>query len=288
MHRIALTLLLFVGLHSQALSAPVPVERLTAEKDAEFEKLWNDIGWYQPDAVKFWCRLHANPKAGYAFLDRKIEPIQLSEAAGKRLIDDLGSDDVATWQAAEKKLWVRDIRLAMNFLDAWDYAKTDFQRDRLCNACFFMEQYPQYYDFTLKPIRNLKGEVEQYELRMSLRAGVPKGIQLQFGLDLGGCMQLDQITLASPNNWGSPEQTMIRYLSGHQGRLEASLLERLGTGHPQIGATKIARAAIQKRSERSLRQMGPSLLIDELPQHWDQWGPYSTSGSDAAECGRWR
>ena len=149
MHRIALTLLLFVGLHSQALSAPVPVERLTAEKDAEFEKLWNDIGWYQPDAVKFWCRLHANPKAGYAFLDRKIEPIQLSEAAGKRLIDDLGSDDEQVWKAAEARLKKRDIRLAMNFLDAWDYAKTNVQRCRLTAVTFYPIETTHWYDVAL-------------------------------------------------------------------------------------------------------------------------------------------
>ena len=130
-------------------AAPVPTVRLSMERDAEFERIWSTMNWYRPHAVKFWCRVHANPKAGYAFLNRKIAPITLSENEAKLLIGDLGSDDEKVWKGAEVRLRNRDIRLAMNFLDAWDLAKSDMQRQRLASVVYLEVEFPQYYDATL-------------------------------------------------------------------------------------------------------------------------------------------
>ena len=168
----ALIFLLAANLGS-APAAPVPVFKPSALRDAEFEKLWNAIGWYQPDAVKFWCRVHADPKAGYAYLDRKIEPIQMSEATGKRLIDDLGSDDEPTWKAAVARLKARDIRLAMNFLDAWDYAKSDVQKVQLSAATFEFVLYPEYYNAKIELQRGALGQPPYHELNLTLKRDVP-------------------------------------------------------------------------------------------------------------------
>ena len=267
-----LALLIAIGTRSPIRSAPVPVEKPTAKPDAEFERLWNNMGWYHPHAVKFWSRVHSHPKAGYAFMNRKIKPIQLSEAAAKRLIDDLGSEEEARWKAAEARLRVRDIRLAMNFLDAWEYTKSDLQRQRLASVTYFLYTYPQYYDVTLTQVPVPFCPTQQYTLQMTLSAGISKDIELQLGLNGGGSINLDAGSLSAPNNWVSPEETVIRYLAGTSTYPVTSLLERLGKGHPQIGATKVALAAIDKRSSRRIRRLGVPLSADELPSLWEQWG----------------
>ena len=138
--------------HPQVFAAPVPLSKPIADSREELERAWQMVGWYRPYAVKFWCRIQANPKEGYAFLDRAIEPIELSEVKAKRLIDDLGSDDEEVLRAATARLRKRDIRLAMNFLDAWDYAKTDLQRQRLASVVYLDLEFPSYYDVTLTQV----------------------------------------------------------------------------------------------------------------------------------------
>ena len=152
-YKLALGLLLIFGITAPVYSAPVPLEKRTATKDPEFEGPWCDMGWYHPNAVKFWCRVHANPKAGYAFLDRTIEPVQLSIAAAKQLIHDLDSNDEKKWKAARATLIVRDVRLAMNFLEAWQHAESDVQRQRLTSATYLFANNPEYYDVTLSPVQ---------------------------------------------------------------------------------------------------------------------------------------
>ena len=100
---------------------------------------------------------------------------------------------------------------------------------------------------------------------------------LRLGLDLGGCTTLDLVSLSTPNDWGSPEETAIRYLAQSPDVSVDSLLKRLGNGHPKIGATKTALAAIEKRSSRTFLRVARSLSADELPRLWDEWGPYPTS-----------
>ena len=66
-------------LHPRVLAAPVPLSKPNADSREELEQAWDKVGWYRPYAVKFWCRIQADPKEGYAFLDRVIEPIEMSE-----------------------------------------------------------------------------------------------------------------------------------------------------------------------------------------------------------------
>ena len=272
MNRSTFALLLSLGILAHAPAAPVPVEKPTAKQHAEFEKLWNGIGWYQPDAVKFWCRVHANPKAGYAFLDRKIEPIQLSEAAAKRWIDDLGSDDEKTWKSAEARLIVRDVRLAMNFLDAWDYAKTNLQRQRLSSVTFSLCEHPQYYDATLEKSAVPIGRPPAWNLQLTLKKDVPQDLATHLGLTggCGTCLSLEEMIAPSPYK-SKTEQTVAAYLLQARQVAGKHLLERLSAGNPDEATTKIAKLGVRALQTRKLRALGKSIATAELPEQWDAW-----------------
>lgn len=213
----AFAVLLALGLGTSTEAAPLPVQKPSALRDAEFEKLWNNIDCYQPDAVKFWCRVQADPKAGYAFLDRKIEPIQLNEATAKRLIDDLGSDDESTWKAAAARLKVRDVRLAMNFLDAWDYAKTDLKRKRLLPLVLdngYMDNL-SFYDVTFSQMNQGPGMPLGYSIQTALRPGVSKNTQLALKLHGGFGMGIGVESLTTPDQAKNrPEIAIAPYLDG--------------------------------------------------------------------------
>ena len=250
-----------------AEAAPVPVEKPTALRDAEFEKLWNNIDWYQPNTVKFWCRVQADPKAGYAFLDRKIEPIQLNEATAKRLIDDLGSDDESTWKAAAARLKVRDVRLAMNFLDAWDYAKTDLKRKRLLPLVLnneYMENLG-FYNITLSQVNPGPGEPPYYSIQITPRPDVPKDTQLAFKLH-GGCgMGIGVESLTTPD-WAKnrPEIAIAPYLDG-------DLLARLAQGDPTAEPAKSLLASPTEPNRLKCKPLGGSFDAGQLPMLWETW-----------------
>ncbi len=267
MPRIALTLLFAILIHSQTLCAPVPVERWSAEKDAEFEKLWNAIDWYQPNAVKFWCRVHANPQAGYAFLDRKIEPIQMSEVTAKRLIDNLGSDDERVWKAAEARLKKRDIRLAMNFLNAWDYAETDLKRKRLLPLVLdngYMDNLG-FYDVTLTQQIPGVGQPICYSLSTKLRPGISRDVQLVLDLHGGFGMGFGADLLTTPDDFKvRSELALLPYLNGF-------FLDRLSRGNPSVEPAKSLLASSAKKTPVRYRSLGQSLSSGQLPNLWDKW-----------------
>ncbi len=262
----ALALALVLGFGTPIEAAPVPVEKPSALRDAEFEKLWNNIDSYQPSAVKFWCRMQADPKAGYAFLDRKIEPIQLNEATAKRLIDDLGSDDESTWKAAAARLKVRDIRLAMNFLDAWEHAKTDLKRKRLLPLVLdngYMDNLG-FYDVTFTQMNQGPGMPLGYNIQTALRPDVSKDAQLALKLHGGFGMGFGVESLTTPDERKTyPENALAHYLDGH-------LLARLAQGDPNAEPAKgLLESAKAKRIQ--IRSLGGSLTAGQLPTLWDQW-----------------
>ena len=256
-----------LGIVAPTAAAPVPVEKPSALQNAEFEKLWNAIDRYQPDVVKFWCRLQSNPKAGYAFLDRKIEPIQLSEATAKRLIDDLGSDDDAIWKAAAARLKVRDIRLAMNFLDAWDYAETDLKRKRLLPLVLdngYMDNLG-FYDVTLSLMKPAAGEPLYYSIQTTLRANVAKDVRLSLKLH-GGCgMGIGVESLTTPDqSKNRPEIAIAHYLDG-------SFLARLAKGDPAAEPAKSLLASPTEPDRLRCKPLGGSLDAGQLPMLWETW-----------------
>ena len=266
----AFAVLLALGLGTSTEAAPLPVQKPSALRDAEFEKLWNNIDCYQPDAVKFWCRVQADPKAGYAFLDRKIEPIQLNEATAKRLIDDLGSDDESTWNAAAARLKVRDVRLAMNFLDAWDYAKTDLKRKRLLPLVFntdysgYLENLG-FYDVTLKQHNAGPGQPIYYSIRTALRPNVPQDVCLALKLH-GSCeMGIGVDSLTTPDQRKTrPENAVAPYLDGH-------LLARLAQGHPAAEPAKSLLASSTEPNRLKCKSLGGSFDAGQLPMLWETW-----------------
>lgn len=260
-------------LHPQVFAAPVPLSKPIADSREELEQAWDMVGWYRPYAVKFWCRIQANPREGYAFFDRVIEPIELSEVKAKRLLDDLGSDDDKVWRAATARLRKRDIRLAMNFLDAWDYAKTDLQRRRLSSVVYLDLEFPDYYDVTLTKVVPFPGVRDTHFLKMTLNPNTPKELQQQLGLHPGTGTGLDPKRMQTPESWRSaPESTLIRYLERSRRPASDALIDRLATGHSDDDTTKSARASVKARSLRHYRQLRESLSPDTLPVLWHEWG----------------
>ena len=261
------------GLPIASQAAPVPSVPLAAQRDAEFERIWSSANWYRPHAVKLWCRVHADPKAGYAFLNRKIAPIQLSVKEAKRAIDDLGSDDEKVWKAAEARLRNRDVRLAMNFLDAWDYTKSEAQRQRLASVVYLEMEFPQYYDAKLVKNPPAPGLPPTYSLKMQLNPNVSKDLQLQFGLGLGESTDLDGKQLAVPDSGQyNAEASLIRYLANVRSVESNGLIDRLAEGHPGVEATKLALASFKSRSKSCRRDLGARLSPDTLPSLWEDWG----------------
>ncbi len=269
----ALAILISVGAVLPSQSAPLPKALVTAKLDAEFEEIWDSVTWYRPDGVKLWCRINANPKAGFAFLERKVAPVRLDKIEAKRLIDDLGSEDEKVWRAAENRLRKRDIRLAMNFLDAWEYAKSDSQRQRLASVVYLKEEFPQYFDATLVKNRPLPGEQQTYLLTLHLNPNVTKDQQLQFGLHVGSAINLDPAQLSLPGSRGSTaEYKLIEYLVKSRGTEADVLIDRLAQGHPEIEATRLACATIKSRTEVKPRHLSERLTPDTLPALWEDWG----------------
>ena len=267
-----LALLIALGASLPLQAAPVPTVQLSAEEEAELEGLWSNMGFYRPHAVKFWCRIYTNPKVGYAFLNRKIEPITMSVKEAKQLIDDLDHDNNKVWKAAQLRLYHRDIRLAMNFLDAWDYAKSDLQRQRLASVVYLKIEFPQFYDVTL--VKNIIGPADPltYRLSLTLDPTVPKDIQLKFGLGVGHEMDLDTENLAVPDpGQYSPEVAVVRYLAKTRSAEADALIDRLAEGHLGVEATKLASAAIESRFKIAQPDLEKLLSSGTLPSLWEDW-----------------
>lgn len=168
---------------------------------------------------------------GYAFLNRKIAPITLSIKEARQLIDDLGSDDDKVWKAAQLRLYRRDIRLAVNFLDAWDYTKSGLQRQRLASIVFLQIEFPHFYDATLVQNAIRPNEPPTHRLSLTLSPTVPKELILRFGLGVGHTIDLDDLMLAVPDPGGYlAEVSVVRYLANTRSAEADALIDRLAKG----------------------------------------------------------
>lgn len=207
---------------------------------------------------------------GYAFLNRKIAPITLSIKEARQLIDDLGSDDDKVWKAAQLRLYRRDIRLAVNFLDAWDYTKSGLQRQRLASIVFLQIEFPHFYDATLVQNAIRPNEPPTHRLSLTLSPTVPKELILRFGLGVGHTIDLDDLMLAVPDPGGYlAEVSVVRYLANTRSAEADALIDRLAKGHPGSEATKLASAAIESRFKIALPNFERPLSRDPLPNLWE-------------------
>ena len=264
-------LVMAFGLSLPLQAAPVPAVQLSKVQEAEFEGLWSNISSYRPHAVKFWCRVHADPKVGYAFLNRKIAPIALSVIEARQLIDDLGSDDDKVWKAARLRLYRRDIRLAINFLDAWDYTKSGLQRQRLASVIYLQIEFPHFYDATLVQNAIRPNEPPTHRLSLTLSPTVPKELKLQFDLGVGHTIDLNDRMLAVPDPGGYlAEVSVVRYLANTRSAEADALIDRLAQGHPGSEATRLASAAIESRFKIALPNSVGPLSRDALPTLWEE------------------
>jgi len=121
-------LLLFAA---PTVAAPVPKVVLTAEQEAEFDQLWDNIAHGPAARVHLYCRLIRQPEAAVAYLTRHLPPAELSQQEAKRLLKDLRSSDDTTWKRAYRDLCTRDVRLALSPLEAWEYSDAAEFRNRL-------------------------------------------------------------------------------------------------------------------------------------------------------------
>lgn len=129
--RVAFVLLglLLTGL---APAAPVPKVALSAEQEAEFNRLWEKAArWNRPDDVRLVCRMLVQPKAATEFLKGKLRPFTHTVSEIEDLIAKLNSEKESEWKPAFEELRVYDVRLGMTVLEAWELAKTARQRNRL-------------------------------------------------------------------------------------------------------------------------------------------------------------
>ncbi len=272
---------------ASASSAPVPVQKLTPEKAAEFERLWINAGGGNgngAEGVGLVCRLLAEPKLATDFLKGKLRPLQLTPKEAKGFIAKLGSEDEAVWQAAFRELRLRDVRLALTLPEAWDLTETVLQRRRLAGATSYWggrfdtpeqlaEDFERIYktgDFTVEPPRagNTDWMLLHFDGNAVSRNTCP--------IDVAGWEKHNLHAFDRPR-----VELMLRTLEQIGSPSAKLLIESMAGGNPDARLTKVA-AAAGKRLKSPPAAAPDSRMIAGLRmlRYWRQ--PTGT-GIDPAE-----
>lgn len=107
---------------STAAAAAPPASQpaiVTAAPDAtgdqkQMESWWADLAESDPQSSRALLHFAAQPEKTVAFLQTKMLPLTLTPERAKGLIEQLNSDDEATWKAAFEELRYFDPRLAID------------------------------------------------------------------------------------------------------------------------------------------------------------------------------
>ena len=96
---------------SLSLTAPVPAIEPAALKK-EQEAAWADLATEEKTASRALLKLSNRPVETVTFLKSKMKPLMIDEAAVKKLIADLASEDDKVWKPAFETFEYFDPRLA--------------------------------------------------------------------------------------------------------------------------------------------------------------------------------
>lgn len=255
MPRLTPLLLALLLLATPAPAAPVPKPVLTAEQEAEWDKLWSAATGNGNGAseLRLVCRLLAEPRLGTEFLKGKLQPLKLSEREANDLLAKLGSDKEDEWKEAYRELRMRDVRLAMTLTQAWAETTTEEQRRRLAGVTSYWggrydtpwqwaNEFERIYksgDFTLLP-----PQPPGQEWRLCHTDGKQTSAG-RVSIDLAAWQK------ENPHAFDCVRvQLMLRTLEQIGSAEGRKLIERVATGHPDVSVTKEAVAAVKRMKAR--------------------------------------
>lgn len=104
-------------------------------RQQELEALWSDLYGDDPAATTAAIRLYKNADASVPFLKEKLQPLELEADECRRLLKDLGSNDVKVWRSAWDKLDYFDPRLAIDLKTMMDEVTDVPARTRMVELC---------------------------------------------------------------------------------------------------------------------------------------------------------
>jgi hypothetical protein len=247
-------------LAAPAVAAPVPKVPLTKEQEAEFNDLWDGVNGRQATSIQQYCRLVSQPDAAVEYITKTVKPAKLDKDEAKRLIADLGSEDDAVWRAAARDLRNRDVRLTVNFTDAWKWAETYEQKLRLgLTLCGYsaLGADPRWKLKLIAP--RTKGEKSSIEYMNDTGESIKTGwSQKVFETFDELVAHRKQHKVPSDGDSG-----IVAYALERIGTPDARRhLEALAKGHPDAFITREASAALKRLKEKD------TVPKAELAQLW--------------------
>lgn len=251
-----------------ATAAPVPKVVLSAEQEAEFNRLWDTRGERASAQLRYYCRLVGQPDAGVEYIRRLVKPAEMSEKEAKALIADLGSKDEITWKKAFRDLRYRDVRLAMTLSEAWDEAKAEVQRVRLAHAMFGLG-YPRDGEVTVSLLPPDRGE-ERWRLMVKKEGSgsVSNGGYQTFEEQVKAEIGYDEKAPSRPPDW----VTALERINTPAARVH---LGALTGGRDGAKTTRYAKAALDRLKNKT---NNPTPDLDAV---W-RWKWYEFTKPDAA------
>ena len=275
--RIAIIPLVFALGITFARAAPVPTPGASPEIRSRFEFLWDQSSRSEAGVVRLQCYLETlSPKQRAAVLSEKMLPVQLSLKQAKAWLRDLGSDDEQTWKEAEAKFRKLDVRLAMNFSDAWNHTENDLTRWRLASL--------------VNAIPETKyGPLSNYTLTIQLAVGgcctlnwAPRQDLPAAAFPLGRCGSSHNLVNSfetcdfTRDEWSYSRKSLAlasAYLVRDDPTNAKSLLESVAGGHPGVGPTHDAKRAIAQLKWANFRISGCPITAKPVETDLDKlWG----------------
>jgi hypothetical protein len=222
-----------------AHAAPVPKDdKLTPEKQAELDRLYNNLGSNHSQSIQAALAFAGQPGATVAYLKQKMRPVKLDEKTAKGLIAKLLAADEKEWPAALSELQYFDPRLVMTVPEIWAEAKTDDERARVVAVVCYESADLHSYTYKLRDTTKDNG---MFAIDATTKPGVklPRfGGRENVNLVMSAVAKVEQL-----RKWSCEENALV--ILEHIGTPEAvKIIEDMATGHPEAAPTKVAKEVL--------------------------------------------
>ena len=253
-----LALLIVVANVGSLTAAPIP-------KDADakaLEKWYSHLAMHDTNSTFHGLlpMLRHPAKDVVAFLETKLQPLELSETRARQLLFELGSNDEKMARKAFIELGTFDIRLAMTVQKAFEILPQGVARQRLA-AILDREQMDEYawckLDYTPATVIGDDGK-QSIEVLLSVENMANKPIDFKSHCDRwnhgrrGSHSLPNSVSELDPDQWKCLTRSIA--ILEHLGTPQAKKrIEAMADGHRDAKPTVAARNALQRLAKPSLK-----------------------------------